>query len=116
MVVIVGNRPLVVAGYGTFIDDMIKLAGGKNIASCSRVSYPQYSLEKILQVDPDVIIIAKGIVKDKKEIYNDSQWQSLSAVKHEQVLMIDENVISRPGPRVIDAVEMIAKFLHRIEL
>ena len=49
VVVIVGNRPLVVAGYGTFIDDMIKLAGGKNIASCSRVSYPQYSLENYRQ-------------------------------------------------------------------
>ncbi|MBU0687354.1 MAG: cobalamin-binding protein [Candidatus Margulisbacteria bacterium] len=114
VIVIVGTNPLIVAGSGTFIEDMVKNAGGRNIANQNGIPWPQYSLERIIIEDPDVIIIAKGIAEGKKGIYNDRRWQSLKAVKNDRVLVVDADLISRPGPRVVDVVEQIAKFLHNI--
>lgn len=114
VVVIVGMDPLFLAGSGTFIHDVISYAGGKNLAAKARGPWPQYSLEQLIIDDPDAIIIAKGVAGEGKEIYNDSRWRSLRAVKHDRVLVIDADLISRPGPRIVDAVEQIARFLHKL--
>jgi iron complex transport system substrate-binding protein len=112
LVVIIGNNPLVLAGPGTFIDDIVAVAGGKNLAAEARVAWPQYSLEMLVKQDPEVIIVAKSVVNDEKEIYNDRCWQSIRAVKNNRVFLIDADLISRPGSRLVEAVEAIANFLQ----
>ena len=111
VLVIVGFKPLVVVGGDNFIDDLLRYAGAENIAAQSKAAYPQYSFEKLLIQDPDYIIITKGIVK-KKEIETDGRWQALDAVKNGRILFMDADVLSRPGPRVVDAIEQITEFVH----
>ena len=108
---VIGYNPLIVAGGGTFIDDVVKCAGGRNIAASSAVAYPQYSFEALLNENPDYIIIADDILKPK-EPGSDRRWQGLEAVRKERVLFIDADILSRPGPRVVLAIEKIAKFIH----
>lgn len=114
VLVIVGYKPLVVVGGDNFIDDLLRYAGAENIAGKAQAAYPQYSFEKLLQEDPDYLVIPEGVVTEK-EIDGDSRWQSLSAVKNDKIVFIDADVLSRPGPRVVEAIEQIAGFIHETE-
>lgn len=108
----VWHKPLITAGGGTFLNDVIEKAGGKNIAKGAAGKYPEFSFEKLLAADPDVIIIPKQNVKSPEQIYNDGRWNKLQAVRNKRVLFIDADIISRPGPRIIKAVEEIGTFLY----
>ena len=108
---IVGYNPLIVVGGGTFIDDIMKLAGAENIAGRSRQAYPQYSLETLINERPEYIITTKEIMK-ANGITRDPRWRQLGAVKDGKVLVMDADVLSRPGPRVIDSVAEIAHFIY----
>jgi len=107
LLIVVGYRPLIVVGGGSFIDDIIKAAGAENIAGEARMAYPEYSFEKLLQIDPDFIVLPNNI-----GVNNDPRWQLLSAVKKNRILMIDPDILSRPGPRVVLAIEKIARFIR----
>lgn len=111
VLVIVGYKPLIVVGGGNFIDDVLRYAGAENIAAETRAAYPHYNFEKLLEEDPEYIIIPEGLVK-KKEIEEDSRWQSLDAVKEDRILFINADILSRPGPRMVGAIEEIAGFIH----
>jgi len=111
VIVIVGYDPLVIAGGGTFIDDVVRTAGAANLAGRSNVPYPQYSFEKLLKDDPEYIIIPQGVVSREK-IRRERCWRDLRAVKSDNLLFIDEDILSRPGPRVADAVSIIAEFIN----
>jgi iron complex transport system substrate-binding protein len=111
VLVIVGYQPLIVVGGESFIDDVLRCAQAENIAGQAKAAYPQYSFEKLLDNNPDYIIIPEGVV-ERKEIEADSRWQSLEAVKNGQILFINADVLSRPGPRVVEAIEEIAEFIH----
>ncbi len=108
--VIVGYNPLIVASRGSFVDDVVKQAGLENIVGDSH-PYPQYSLERIVQTDPNFIIIAEGTV-GRKELTRDGRWRGLTAVKNDRVIFINSDLLTRPGPRVVEAIEEIAKLTN----
>jgi len=111
----VWGRPLMTAAGGTFINDVIEKAGGINIAKYAKGPYPEYSFEKLIAEDPDVIIIPKQNVSTSEAIYRDGQWKKLRAVQKMRVLFIDADILSRPGPRIVSAVKEIATFLYGLE-
>lgn len=111
VLVVVGFKPLIVAGGKNFINDLIKYAGGENIAGGSKAAYPQYSFEEIIRANPNYIIIPEGTVK-REEIINENPWRSLSAVREGKMLFIDPDILSRPGPRLVEAIGKIAEFIH----
>jgi iron complex transport system substrate-binding protein len=103
---------LLAAGQGSLVNDIITRAGGENI-----VTAPQklilYSLEALIQANPDVYIIQKGPMNRSPEnIYKRPYFQELKAVKNHRVLVVSESLYSRPGPRSAEAVEELARFLH----
>jgi len=108
----VWHKPLITAGGGTFLNDVIEKAGGRNVGKGAMGKYPEYSFEKLLAEDPDVIIIPKQNVRNPEQIYNDGKWKKLRAVRTGRVLFIDADIISRPGPRIVSAVEEIGTFLY----
>jgi iron complex transport system substrate-binding protein len=108
---IVGYNPLIVVGGGTFIDDIMKQAGAENIAGRSRQAYPQYSFESLIDERPEYIITTKELLRGPG-ITRDQRWKQLSAVRDGKVLVMDADVLSRPGPRVIDSVAEIAHFIY----
>lgn len=99
-------------GKGTFITLLLERAGGQNIAG-DMDGYPQVSLEQVVAADPDFIILgdsAFGITPES--VAARPGWDGLSAVTNHRVFPFDDNLASRPGPRLVDGLEALAKLLH----
>jgi iron complex transport system substrate-binding protein len=100
------------AGKGTFIDQLIDRAGGHNIAS-DLEGYPQLSLEQVVAADPAFIILGDARYGVSPEsIAERPGWENLSAVKNGQIFPFNDDLVSRPGPRLVDALEELAKLLR----
>ncbi len=100
------------AGKGTFITQLIERAGGHNIAS-DLDGYPQLSLEQVVAADPAFILLGDARYGVSPEsIAQRPGWESLSAVKNGQVVPFNDDLVSRPGPRLVDALEELAKLLR----
>ena len=100
-------------GPGTFGDLLITRAGGTNVGSVSTDAYPQLSLEQIVVENPSIIILGDSMWGVTPEsVLERAGWESIEAVKSEQIFPIDDNLISRPGPRLVDGLEALAKILH----
>jgi len=106
------NEPLMSAGPGTFIDDMIAMAGGENIAASTGEEYPQFSLEALVNEDPQIYIAASGSMTDPGDLNNRPGWENLSALKESRVYIVEENLINRPGPRIVRGLASIAAAIH----
>lgn len=100
------------AGKGTFITQLIERAGGHNIAA-DLDGYPQLSLEQVVAADPAFIILGDARYGVSPEtIAQRPGWENLSAVKNGKVLAFNDDLVSRPGPRLVDALEELAKLLR----
>ncbi len=99
-------------GPGSFVDDIIAQAGGKSIGRTLGMAYGQFSMESLLEADPDVIIIPVLDPGVPDALAKLDGWQSLSAVKSGRVYQIDPDIVSRPGPRVAEALEKVAALLY----
>ncbi len=100
------------AGKGTFITQLIERAGGYNIAADIE-GYPQLSLEQVVAADPAFIILGDARYGVSAEtIAQRPGWENLTAVKNGNVLPFNDDLVSRPGPRLVDALEELAKLLR----
>ncbi|MGB8648509.1 MAG: cobalamin-binding protein [Anaerolineae bacterium] len=100
-------------GPGAFTNDIITMAGGANIFAGAGSSFPQVSVEQIIAANPEVIILpdaAYGITIDS--VLQRPGWQKIDAIKSKHVYPIDDNLVSRPGPRVVDGIEAAARLIH----
>jgi iron complex transport system substrate-binding protein len=103
---------LLAAGRGSIVNDIITRAGGRNIVESPQRLVPA-SLEALLQADPEVYLIQTGPMnRSPDDIYSRPFFQELRAVKERRVLVVEESLFSRPGPRSAAAVEQLARFLH----
>jgi cobalamin transport system substrate-binding protein len=103
---------LLAAGQGSLVNDIITRAGGENLVT-SPQKLTLYSLEALIQANPEVYIIQQGPMnRSPEDIYTRPYFQELKAVKARRVLVVDESLYSRPGPRSAEAVEQLARFLH----
>ena len=112
---VVELKPIMLAGKNTFLNEFLQFCGLKNIAEDSPINYPLFSREEILKRDPDFIIIptdgAKQIDNIEK-IY--PEWKGLKAVKNKNIIFVDRDLYSRPGPRFVEAVkDLYLKIHHR---
>jgi iron complex transport system substrate-binding protein len=101
-------------GPGNYIDEMLTLAGGTNIAASTGEPYPVYSLEQIVVDDPDIIILGTFTYGGQtlETVAARAGWGDLTAVKNGAIYPIDDNLVSRPGPRVVDGIEALARLIH----
>ncbi|MBN2548939.1 MAG: ABC transporter substrate-binding protein [Anaerolineales bacterium] len=101
-------------GPGTFIETLITMSGGQNLGSSLESEWAQISLENLLTLDPEMIILGDftwgGVTPEA--VYARSGWDALSAVKNNKVFTFDDNLVSRPGPRLVDGLEAMARLLH----
>ena len=101
------------AGSGTFIDYIINQAGGTNAASALEGEYAQISAEEMLAVNPDIILLADAPYGTTPESVTERPgWDVIKAVQENALYPIDPNMMSVPGPRLVDALEVTAKLLH----
>ncbi len=104
------NNPKMSAGKGTFIDSLIKEAGGINIAENAKGSWPVMSDEYIIKSNPDVIILLyKG---SAKQIESRPGWNTINAVKNHRIYIENPDIFERPGPRIIQALAKLYSILY----
>jgi iron complex transport system substrate-binding protein len=105
------NKPYT-TGPGTFIDLLIARAGGMNLPGLTD-AYPQVSLEQIVLADPAVILLGDALYGTTPEIVAArAGWSEITAVRENRVLPFDDNLVSRPGPRLVDGLEALAQAIH----
>lgn len=110
----VWHDPPQTTGPGTFIDQVIEHAGGRNVFGDASRAWPQVSLEAIVQRDPDALIIARHSQDEAGAPWLDGPgWRELKAVRTGRYLVVDGDLFNRPGPRVAEASSMLARFLHQ---
>lgn len=111
----VNAEPMITVGPQTFINHLLQLAGGRNIAADAASDYPEYSSEIILKKNPQVIIYPsfEGPESPALEKFKSRPgWTQIEAVKGNRIFSINADIISRPGPRIADAVEELARLLY----
>ena len=110
----VWHEPLMTTTSQTFIGELIQFAGGINVFAEIEEDYPSISAEQIIEFDPDVILgpSSHGDQLTVEEISSREGWGNLVSVQNEAIYIIEGNVISRSGPRIMDALEIIAEFLY----
>ncbi len=106
------SEPLMTAGKNTIINDVIGVAGGASLGNESDENYPQFSLETLIEQDPDVYFASTGSMSEPKDIAAREGWDGLTVSTNGRIHVIDENIINRSGPRLIDALEQFAELIH----
>ena len=100
-------------GPNSFGDLLITRAGGSNVGGAATDPYPQLSLEQIVVANPSIIVLGDAMWGGTAEsVLARPGWETIEAVKSNQIFPIDDNLISRPGPRLVDGLEALAKILH----
>ena len=102
------------AGKGSFIDEIITLGGGQNVAADAVGAYAQYSVEALLEKDPQVYVT--NTFNMGLQNYNDIKdrpgFNGITAVREGRIEILDGNILSRPSHRVVEALELMAKAIH----
>jgi iron complex transport system substrate-binding protein len=104
------------SGPGSFIDALITMAGGENIAAGAPGNWVQFSIEEIVGSDPEIIIIQTmtgGVpTVSIEELEEHPIWGEMTAVIQGNVFLIDGDLVSRPGPRIVQGLEELARIIH----
>ncbi|HET8908709.1 MAG TPA: cobalamin-binding protein, partial [Ktedonobacterales bacterium] len=108
--------PPYAVGGGSFENEVLQDAGGTNIfaSRTENGGYPSVSVESIIAANPQVIILTEDpqYGGDPKQVYIRAGWSGIAAVKTHRVYNVNPDIVSRPGPRLVDALEQLAKLIH----
>jgi ABC-type Fe3+-hydroxamate transport system substrate-binding protein len=107
---------------GTFINDLMHLAGARNVVPAGKERWPQVGAEFILAAQPQWLLTATSCTGDESlitqqeeilaDLEHDPVWSKLPAVKQQHVVILDADILLRPGPRVLDALEQLQAALQ----
>lgn len=104
----IDKNSLYTVGKDSFITDLIARAGGESVTKNIATGYPKISKETALVLNPEAIILSESADnQEPSEVFANSP-----AVKNKRVFKINADLLSRPAPRIVDALEQIAKDLH----
>ena len=101
------------AGPGSFIDALITMAGGVNLGASAEMEWAQFSTEEVIAQDAEIIILGDanyGVTAESVE--ERPGWGVITAVKAGAIYPIDDTLVSRPGPRIVDGLEELARIIH----
>lgn len=104
-------------GAESYLDDLISIAGGTNVFTDVTSAYFTTSTEEVLKANPEIIIISKGDMAIASGLTPETMktrpgWSAIHAVQNDHIYEIDEDIVSRPGPRMVNALETLATLLH----
>jgi iron complex transport system substrate-binding protein len=110
---IVSTRPLVVVGSDTYLNELLETAGASNIAARYSSTYPTLSRETVVSEDPDLLLVTSDVVADTRQLLDEfPEWTSLTAVRRNRIYRVDADLVTRPGPRAVEALRLIAHLVH----
>ena len=103
------DAPLITIGSGSYMNELIEIAGGKNVYGDMSEASPAVSIEDVLKRDPRFIITGP---EGSKKIVRDPRWSQAPAVKQNRILVVDTAIVGRPSVRLGEAAESLARLLH----
>lgn len=113
LVEVSGSPEIYVTGKNTFMDEMLQLINAKN-AAADQEGWAKMEEESMIEEDPDVIITTYGRYVDDvtSDILNRNGWEAVTAIKEKQVIDVDEDLVTRSGPRLAEGVDELAKAVY----
>jgi iron complex transport system substrate-binding protein len=113
VLLVFGLAPISVAGPSSFSDEMIRRAGGANVVT-EGGAYPTLGVERVITLDPDVVINAAMMEERAKErLRKDApEWAHVRAVQNDKISVIADESVLRPGPRIAHGLALLARALH----
>jgi iron complex transport system substrate-binding protein len=108
----IGWNPLYTVGPGSFIYDILQRAGCAPVSSAAKTPYPQWSVESLIREDPAYYFVSTESSKSASSVARRVGYSALTAVKDGHVFVVDSDLIDRPGPRVIEGLQLLASILH----
>lgn len=109
----IGISPIVSVGDNTFINTLITMAGGINVAAGTS-PYPRFSREQVIALAPEVMVISsmarQAVFEQVKTEW--MQWPAIPAVRDEAIHIAPPDLFDRPSPRLVTALELLARFIH----
>ncbi len=111
---VVQEDPPMTVGPGTFLDSLIRVAGGANVFEDASNPWPAVSLEEVFWRDPDVVIVptAGGDDGVRERLKTAAGWSAVAAVQDGSVITVEADLFGRPGPRMGEAAATLARLLH----
>ncbi len=110
----IDQEPLITVGRPSIQGDLIQRAGGLNIAGKIDQRYPVFNLEEVLKSQPDIILFtgmaSSATLPGRMNFWR--RWTMLPAVKSGRLLWVEPDLVDRPGPRLVDGLELLANFFH----
>lgn len=109
-------EPIYSPGKGTFLNELIEIAGGRNIVTTN--GWAKISPEFVVKANPDIVVIPVGVMsmtnleEAKEKLSKKEVYKNLKATKEGKIYFIDENIVFRPGPRLIDGIEKLYYFFY----
>lgn len=107
------DNPLLTAGNRSFINDIITQAGGVNIAADKNADYTPGDIEMLYARQPEFYIIISHSTAGNRSFINKAELRDIEAIKKQQVFHIDDDIMTRPGPRTFAGLIQLAEFLHK---
>jgi iron complex transport system substrate-binding protein len=104
--------PLTTVGPGTFIGDLLRRAGCRSVSAGAKSDYPQWSVESLVKENPRVYLVSSESGASPQAVAARPGFDAISAVAAARVIPIDADLVSRPGPRVVDGLRALAEALH----
>ena len=110
----IDQEPLITVGRSSIQGDLIQRAGGANIAGKVDQRYPVFNLEEVLKSQPEVILFTgmADATSLPRRMNFWRQWTMLPAVKAGRLHWVEPDLVDRPGPRLVDGLEMLANYFH----
>ena len=111
---VLSSQPLITVGPDSYIHQMIALAHGINIGASASGAYPRLNMETVLEKNPEVLIFPVGSTESVSDSERQtwSRWTGLSAVQHRRLHVVSSDALNRPGPRVVEGLEQLARAIH----
>jgi len=103
------DSPLITIGHGSYMNELVEIAGAENIYADMNEPSPTVSIEDVLRRDPDYIVTGP---EGADKIRNDPKWAAARAVKHKRILVADTSLVGRPSVRLGEAAVELAKLFH----
>jgi iron complex transport system substrate-binding protein len=126
VLIVIGRTPgmltgLAAAGPSPYIGELLEIAGGSNVLTGPAIAYPHISLETVVRLNPDIILDASNMGDassdaSQREARLREPWlahRELAAVKSGMLFALTSEALVTPGPRVVDAVELIGEHLRQ---
>ena len=104
--------PLTTVGPGTFLSELLSRAGCESVSDQARTPYPNWSVDRLVEADPDVYLVSSESGVSPDAVGGRPGFGAVTAVAEGRVILIDSDLVSRAGPRVVEGLRLLAEALH----